>query len=197
MFIVFEGIDGSGKDTQLHIIAKHLKDRNKYCNVWVTREPTKITKSGKKVSQLLKTNITKNQATKYFIQDRKEHSIIIKDILNHSHVLSSRYDLSTYAYQITQGMDFDTLYKLHNYDKEVIIPDITFVFNVNIDTAIDRIDNRNEDIEVFEKKDFLLKTINNYNSIINRIIEKDNRKIIIIDANQSVEKVTKDILQYI
>ena len=125
LFIAFEGLYGSGKDTQLHKIINYLKNNDKYCNIWVTREPTKITESGNNISELLKGVVTKEDTIKYFIKDRKEHSNIIKDMLKHSHVLTSRYDFSTYAYQMAQGSTFDELYNAHNYNIDIIIPDIT------------------------------------------------------------------------
>ena len=52
LFVVFEGLDGSGKDTQLFLFAKGIKEgdfifANKYSNIWITREPTKLNKHGK------------------------------------------------------------------------------------------------------------------------------------------------------
>nr|QBK89988.1 MAG: thymidylate kinase [Pithovirus LCPAC101] len=194
LFIAFEGLDGSGKDTQLNNIVKYLKDNDKYCNIWVTREPTKITESGKKISQLLKDNISKEDATKYFIEDRKEHSNIIKNILKYSHVLTSRYDISTYTYQISQGADFDNLYNLHNYNNDTLIPDITFIFLVSVDIAISRINKRNETKEYFENKDFLTNVKKQFPIITEKLRKKDGRTIIFINGEQDIKSITKDII---
>nr|QBK90150.1 MAG: thymidylate kinase [Pithovirus LCPAC102] len=194
LFIAFEGIDGSGKDTQLNNIVTYLKNNDKYCNIWVTREPTNITKSGNKILQLLKDDISKEDATKYFIEDRKEHSNIIKNILTHSHVLTFRFDFSTYAYQMAQGMKFKELYDMHNYTKDTIIPDITFVFNISVKTALYRIHKRNDTIECFEHITFLVNVKTKINKIINKLIEKDGRTIICINGQQSIENITAEII---
>jgi dTMP kinase len=171
-FIVFEGIDGSGKDTQMNLTSDYIRLYNKYANIWLTREPTRITNPGLTVSKLLQNDIPKDEAVRYFILDRKEHSNMIKSTLQHSHVLTSRYDLSTYAYQLSQNnnsdnIDFDFLYNMHNYTNinnninnrypdrlrrseldyvdhnSTIIPDITFYFDVSVEVAVERIERRN------------------------------------------------------
>lgn len=205
-FIAFEGIDGCGKDTQLHKLACAIKEDdnypfgNKYSNIWVTREPTKITPSGETIARLLRgKEISGEDATKYFVEDRIEHSKMIKDILKHSHVLISRYDLSTLSYQMVQGMKFEDLYKLHNYNKEngCIIPDITLVFDLPVKVASDRMNKRNSTIEFTEKFEFQKKVKDNLSFCIKELEKKDKRKIIIINANQSKDNVTKEMLEKI
>lgn len=205
-FIAFEGIDGCGKDTQLHKLVEAIKEDdnypfgNKYSNIWVTREPTKITTPGKTIAKLLREKeISGKDATKYFIEDRIEHSKIIKEILKHSHVLISRYDLSTLSYQMTQGMNFDELYKLHNYNKKngCIIPDITIIFDLPVEVAFERMAKRNSEKEFFEKIDFQKRLKENLNYCIKELEKKDKRKIIIINSNQSKEETKKEMLEKI
>jgi len=202
-FIAIEGIDGSGKDTQLTNLMDEIRSDNnelfgnKYSNIWITREPTKITESGKNISQLLKgEEMSKEEATKLFISDRIEHSEIIRKILNHSHVLSSRYDLSTLTYQMSQGMKFNDLYKLHNYTSKngALIPDLTIVFDLPVDIALERIGGRDSDRECFEKKDFLQKTRENTFYCIEKLKKLDNRKILIVDGNQNQIKVKTEMI---
>lgn len=201
-FISFEGIDGSGKDTQLHKLSEILRDDNeilgnKYCNIWITREPTKITKSGKLINELLKTNnLPKETAVKYFIEDRKEHSKIIKEIKKHSHVLVSRYDISTLLYQMTQGMDFETLWKEHKFEEEngCTTPDLSIIFDIDTKTAVERINKRNNEKEFFETLEFQKKLRENLFICIEKIKKiNPERKIIIINANQSIEEVTNEM----
>lgn len=201
-FIAFEGIDGCGKDTQLHKLVEAIKEDdnypfgNKYSNIWVTREPTKITISGETIAKLLREKeVSGKDAANYFVKDRIEHSKMIKDILKHSHVLISRYDLSTLSYQMTQGMSFDELYNMHKYGKEegCIIPDITLIFDLPVKIAFERMAKRNSETEFFEKVEFQNKLKENLSFCIKELEKRDKRKIIIINANQSKENVTKEM----
>lgn len=204
-FIVFEGIDGSGKDTQMHKLSKKIRDDSgfpfgsKYDNVWITREPSKITKSGLKVSQIIRgEKIEMNEVKKLFIQDRIEHSVIIREFLKYSHVLSSRYDLSTFSYQMKSFDDFEEIYDMSNYgEMGSLIPDLTVVFDIEPEVALKRFEKRNSKIEVFEKLDILKKVRENLFFSIEKLRKKDGRKIIVIDASLDEDSIFNNLIQEI
>ncbi len=199
VFFSFEGIDGSGKDTLIEYCVHLIKSDpeifgDKYSNIWVTREPTKITKAGKELAKKLKEGFNSGlEAALLFVEDRIQHSKIIKEMLNHSHVLCSRYDLSTLAYQKTQGVGFEELCKMHKYGQEegTLLPDLTIYIKVDPEIAIKRVYKRKEDKEVFEKLDFQTKLVENYDFVINEL-QKRGRKILVLDGNQSLERVKNE-----
>lgn len=202
-FISFEGIDGSGKDTQLFALAQAIKEDdnypfgNKYSNIWITRNPTKITESGVEISELIRNqDVDGKTAARLYIKDRIEHTQIIKNILKYSHVLTSRYDVSTLTYQLAQGEDFDELYKMHNFEEDIgcIFPDVTIIFEIRAEISFERISKRGEVTECFEKIEFQKKLVEAQKYCIERLKEK-GRKIILVNANQSIEKVTQDMLE--
>ncbi len=203
-FITFEGIDGSGKDTQLNELVKYIKEDNKlfgdkYTNIWITRNPTKITKYGIEVSRRIKEeDIDGKTATKLYIKDRIEHSKIIKEILKHSFVLSSRFDISTLTYQHAQGENFEELYNLHKYSENdgVLIPDLTIIFDIDPEISFERVNKRNEKLECFEKLEFQKKLIKSQEYCINEL-KKRGRNIIIVNANQSIKEITLEMIQKI
>ena len=205
-FITFEGIDGSGKDTQLFELLKQIKENDnypfgdKYSTIWVTREPTKITNKGIEISRLLKTKegMTGEQATELYTSDRKQHSRIIEQILSHSHVLCSRYDVSTLTYQVSQGMDFEDLYEIHDYgsDNGSLIPDLTLVFDLPAEVAAKRVESRGGDKEFFEEIEFQKKVKRNQDFCVKKLRDK-GRKIVVINADQSVGEVTEEMLEKI
>lgn len=204
-FITFEGIDGCGKDTQLHRLVEKIREDdnypfgNKYDSVWITREPTNITDSGRLISKKLREdNFSKEEAVELYLQDRIEHSKIISNFLSFSHVCCSRYDLSTFAYQMTQGADFEELYLKHKFGQEdgSLIPDITIVFKIDEQTAYDRINKRGETKEFFEKRDFQKKLVENLNYCILEL-KKRNRNIIEISALNSIDEISKEMFEKI
>lgn len=204
-FVSFEGIDGSGKDTQLHRLTEIIREDNnkpfgnKYSNIWITRNPTKITKAGIKISNLIRErDVSGEEATELFVEDRREHTQTIKEVLKHSHVLISRYDLSTLSYQMTQGVDFEKMFDMHKFGEEdgCIEPDITIVFDIPVDVAIERTKGRESAQECFEKKEFQSKIKKNLDYSIEEL-RKKGRKIIIVNANQDVDKVTQEMVKKI
>lgn len=192
MFIVFEWVDGSGKDTQLEKTFSYLREKDKNIQIWTTKEPTKNTPSWKKILEKLKNKWFKDwrEALKLYVADREEQTKIRKNILKHSVILSSRFDYSTFAYQWAQWLDFSEIYKAHNYEN-IIIPDITFIFDVNMENIEKRLAKRWWKKEFFEKLDFLEKVKNKYIETAEKL--KQERKIFIIDANKSIEEVFEDV----
>lgn len=188
MFIVFEWIDWSWKDTQLEKVFSYLRKKNKNLQIWVTKEPTANTESGRKILEKLATTwfSSGKEATELFAKDREEQTEIRKEILKHSVILSSRFDYSTYAYQWVQWSSFEEIYKAHNY-KKILIPDLTFIFDISDDKIEERLQKRWTEKEFFEDLEFLKKVKEKYLETYEKL--KNDRNIILIDWNWSIDDV--------
>ena len=200
LFITFEGLDGSGKDTQMTNVLNFLKDKNKYLNFWITREPTNLSSEGIEISNLLKSSkkiLSKEITTKLYIKDRIKHSKKIREHLKEGFVLCSRYDFSTFTYQHIQGYEIEKLYNLHKYKSKngALIPDITIIFIVDPKISLKRARERSQKKEFFEKKKFQNDVFKIQKKIIKYLKEKDDRTIIIIDASKDIESVKKELLK--
>lgn len=190
MFIVFEWVDWSWKDTQLNKTFEYLWKKNKYLQIWKTKEPTSNTESWRKITYKLKNwwFASPQEALDLYVQDRKEQTLIRKQILKHSVILSSRFDYSTYAYQWVSWLSFDSIYKAHDDYKDILEPDLTFVFYLDKKNIDERLKKRWEDRECFENIDFLDKVNQKYINISKKLKELRNRNIYLIDANWDIEK---------
>jgi len=186
MLIVFEGIDGSGKTTLSKKLFSYLK-KKKYNTVWF-REPSD-SKWGKKIRDLAqsKDSIPLEQELNYFIENRKINvKINIKPALkNNKIVILDRYYFSTACYQGARGMNIENIIKINKeFASE---PDIIFVIDVDVKTALSRIKkNRRSKAKLFEKKKFLEKVRKNY-------LNLNNKNIQLIDGNNDLNTVFKDI----
>tara|TARA_Y100000310_G_C20695761_1_gene825591 strand:- start:4386 stop:5009 length:624 start_codon:yes stop_codon:yes gene_type:complete len=197
-FIVFEGIDGSGKTSQILKTIDLLKDYNQ---IFVTKEPT-ANKLGKHIKKLLKQDKDpKANAEKYtqlYTLDRKYHNKQIKKQLNLNNiVICDRYYYSTLAYQQAQGYNVK---KIIEQSKKFLIPDITFIIDLPAETAIERLRARGKKIEKFEKEKFLETLRDNYLKMpgYGKILDKKRNSqlrenIKIIDGNHPKEKVFEQI----
>ncbi|MBP8017115.1 dTMP kinase [Candidatus Gracilibacteria bacterium] len=191
-FIVFEGLDGSGKDTQLDNALSYIRQKNKYSQLWITREPTHNTEAGREIAKKLKEGGFKSgyEALDLYVKDRIEQTAIRKEILKHSHILSSRFDYSTYAYQVAQGLSFEEVYKAHDYSK-ILIPDITFIFDVSIENIEKRLSGRGDKKEFFEELSFLKIVREKYLEAYEKL--KNERNIYLIDANNSIKETFEEV----
>lgn len=192
MFIVFEWIDWSWKDTQLEKVFSYLRKKDKNLQIWVTKEPTKNTESWKKILEKLSWKGFKNgkEALELFVKDRIEQTEIRKEILKHSVILSSRFDYSTFAYQWAQQVDFDEIYKAHNYEK-ILLPDLTFIFDISDDKIAERLEKRWSEKEFFEDLEFLKKVKKKYLETYEKL--KNERKIVLIDGNWTIDEVFEKV----
>lgn len=192
MFIVFEWLDWSWKDTQLEKTVSFLRKLNKNLQIWITKEPTANTESGRKILEKLSTTwfSSGKEALELFAKDREEQTEIRKQILKHSVILSSRFDYSTFAYQWAQWVTFEEVFKAHNYEK-ILIPDLTFIFDVNTETIKKRLEKRWSEKEFFEDLEFLKKVREKYLEAYE--ILKKTRNIVLIDGNRTIEEVFENV----
>ena len=134
--IVVEGVDGSGKSTQLRLLEKWLRynEFEVFRTEWNSSEMVKsITSKGKKKENLTPTTFSLLHATDF--ADRFERNIL--PLLRAGYfVLADRYIYTAYARDVTRGCDPNWVRKVYDF---AIKPDIAFYFRVPLDTAMDRI----------------------------------------------------------
>lgn len=195
LFIVLEGIDGSGTTTQIDFLHRYIKGLSKYNDVLTTHEPWKSDEIKRILKEDKDAYSDGEKLTELYIKDRERHvrSLIIPNMLTEVIILCDRYSLSTFSYQGVQGIDFETIRRIHN-QTGIIKPDLTFFLDVNYETAKRRIEQRGEVLEKFEKdEEFTKKLIEGYRDLT----QKENLfgKIIKINGNNPIEKVTQNITE--
>lgn len=197
--ITLEGIDGSGKST----IAKKLKENPdiRGFDPIFTREPTRGTLTGTAVENAIQSETDQLAELFLFTADHAEHlAKLVKPALeNGKTVISDRYSDSRYAYQgVTLKSRFenplDWVKRLHS--GWTIIPDLTFLFDIEPETAVDRCGKRGEQTK-FEKIEFLQKVRENFLSLA----AEEPQRFVIINASCSREdietKVVQKVLEFI
>ena len=164
-FIVFEGIDGSGKTTQINQISKWLIGTNiipKSNQLVITREPGG-TNLGKSIrSLLLDTSSGKNPDSitelLLYAADRSQHvNEIIRPSLNKGDwIISDRFSGSTLAYQgYGRKVDIKLIKDLETIATQGISPDITFLPYIPVEESMKRRINRKDDRIEQEGREFL------------------------------------------
>ena len=165
IFIVLEGIDGSGKTS----IALSLKDKlasNNYKTI-ITREPT-FFESGRLLRKYLNLFDLEKRDPIYeallFAADRMIHvNSFIRPLLNKGYiVICDRYLYSSLVYQSTDGVPEDWIKTINKY---ALQPDCAFFIDVPPNIAINRIANHKK--SMFETLDFLEKVYKKYKKLVN------------------------------
>jgi len=189
-FIVFEGIDGSGKSTQIRMISNRIQEQN--LQVYTTFEPT-AGPIGSLIRQMLSGKIKTDQRTLAFLfaADRMDHLVneengIRKKIDKGELVLCDRYYFSSYAYH-AQYMDMEWVIHANSLNAEILRPDLTIFIDVEPEICLERIKNNRSDFEMYEKIDIMKKVRMNYLKAFEQL--KDLEKIVVIDGNNAVDHV--------
>lgn len=196
-FIVFEGVDGSGKSTQRELVGEALQAAG--IQLVMTREP-----GGTPVAERLREVLlsmhdetisgTTELLTMFAARGQHLDHVIRPALEKGIWVLCDRFVASSFAYQVRgrglSGDLFDTLVK------EVVgetVPDMTFFFDLPEKKAAERLAARSGKLDRLdaETESFFRKVRAGYREIAAR------DDYIRIDANRSMEKVTEDVLQYL
>lgn len=199
MFIVLEGLDGSGKTTQLNNIIKYFKEKYPDKKIIVTREPGGYLNTvGEKIRDILLYNEMDDYTRALlYAASRYENSKIIKEHIEKDYiVICDRYIYSSLAYQASCISEMDEILLLNRmYD--IIKPDYVLYFEITTDTYIQRKLARSEtrELDVLEKKsdEFFEKVSKMYNIAF----AETKANVIYIDANKTLEEVTSKTLKII
>lgn len=195
MFIVFEGIEGSGKSTQALMLYNRL--RSSGIDVILSKEPGG-TRIGEEIRRILLSpfsEISPLTELLFFLADRNEHiEKVIKPALKYGKiVISDRYYYSTIAYQIGgRGMEENIVIKLNQMVVKNIIPDVVIYLDIPPEVGLLRkrkTDDRTDRIEM-ESLEFHNRVREEYIKL-----SKKEKNFITIDATKSPEKIHNEILK--
>ena len=194
-FITLEGIEGSGKSTNLEVITNLLDSNNlKYI---VTREPG----GGPLGPNLRELLLDKNNSISPSVEmllmmaDRKDHvdNLIEPNLTKGNWVISDRYLDSTIAYQGGGRQLNLNLITALSEELKLPTPDLTLLFDLSVDLALERAKKRSE-LDRFERepKEF-------HSRIRNSYLEQAsiNNRTKIIDSSKDIKSVSMQVENYI
>ena len=194
LFITFEGIDGCGKTTQINLLNEYLKNKN--YNTILTLEPGG-SDIGKNLRQILLHHegyVDDTCELLLYLADRAQHTktVIMENTNKGNIVLCDRYIDSTVAYQgYARGGDIEKINFLNDIATSSLKPDITFLFDIDVETAQSRV-GKNKDRLEKESLDFHKKVKDGYLEIA-----KKNERIKVINSKRTIEEIFEEVKQYI
>ena len=195
-FIVFEGLDGTGKTTQIKLLAEYLESTGE--KVFVTAEPTGLP-TGKLLRRVLSGEVPSSpwSTAALFLSDRILHNTdetigFRKHLEAGETVITDRYYYSTFAYQGCET-DLDWTMDIHFGCPELAKPDAVIFLTMSPEKCIERITaNRPaETIEIYENTEALTRISRQFDTVFDKL--KDRENIIYIDADGTVDQVAERI----
>jgi dTMP kinase len=153
LFIVIEGIDGTGKSTQAKLLGEWFTAQGR--EVVLSYEPTNGP-WGKKVRESAATGrLSPEDELQYFLNDRRQHveELITPSLAAGKVVILDRYYFSTMAYQGARSFDPAEIRRLN--EAFAPIPDLLLIMDLDVDSALARIGVRGDTANEFEKRENL------------------------------------------
>lgn len=196
IFISIEGMDGSGKTTQIQMLREYFEKEGR--KVIITREP-----GGTRISEDIRETILdiRNQEmgditeALLYAASRAQHvHELIKPALERGDiVICDRFVDSSIVYQgFARGLGEEMVRTINNYAIQGIMPDITFFLDIDHATGMERKKNQQElDRLEAEKERFHQLVREGYH----RLIEKEGNRIISVDASRSIETIHQDLVR--
>lgn len=194
LFIAFEGIDGSGKSTQVKLLSESLiKEGHK---VYTTFEPTD-SPIGSIIRNIFNHKMEADHRTiaGLFVADRLDHLLnktngILKKMEEGYTVITDRYYFSSYAYHGTH-MSLDWVIKANSLSADLLRPDLNIYIDIAPEICMKRLSNGRSSMELYE-------TIENLRNVRNKYIEafeqlKFKENIFITNGNRLPEIIAEDI----
>ena len=193
-FISFEGIDGSGKSTQIQKLAEFLKRRD--FDIVITREPGG-SKGGEEIRNLLlQGNVDRWSAETeilLFTAARRDHleRIILPALEEGKIVICDRFTDSTRMYQGMRGVNLRNLVDTLNEKVIKFDPDLTIVIDINPEISLKRAKSRKTVEERFE--DFGVDLQMKMRKGFIDLAKEFGDRIEVVDGQQSLDKLAQDI----
>ena len=195
LFITFEGIDGCGKTTQIELLKEELEKKG--YTVLLTREPG-AKGLGEKFREILLNydgEVSSNCESFLFLADRAQHiDTIIKPAINNGTiVLCDRHTDSTVAYQgYGRELNLEQIYQLNKIATNGIVPDITFILDIDIETSLQRIGKGRDRMEN-AGREFFERVRNGYI----KISKQEPERVKLLNGKSPIEEIQNTISNYV
>lgn len=195
LLISFEGIDGSGKSTQCKMLYHELLDRG--YGVHLYREPGGTSISEKIRDILLdRENVEMSPTTEMLLYFSSRNQLITEKVLpalNRGEiVLLDRFVDSTIAYQgYGRDLSLENIKKVAEVAIGDLTPDLTILVDTPLDTAENRMDNRDLDRLEAENAEFKQRTRNGYL----QLVKDEPSRFLLLDGRESIDVLKQTVIE--
>lgn len=203
-YIALEGIDGSGKSTQVQQVTKRLQAEGK--DVLIMNEPSNTTVVGKLIREILQSRVAVPAVSLQYLftADRaiQAEQVLQPALEQGKIVLSHRCFWSAIPYGILDQSNHDKDYDYSKAEQilaaqgilsfyhQFMVPDLTIYLDIAVDSAVKRLSQMDKTKEIYEKRDKLEKIASGYQWLL----EKFPKEFTVVNAEKPVDAITEEIM---
>jgi len=204
-FITFEGVEGSGKSTQVKLLGQYLIGEN--VPVLLTQEPSG-TPIGRKIGDILfnRGHQAMCPETELFLfcAARAQHvrEVVRPALQDGKYVLCDRFSDATYAYQAAgRGLDPDFIKTINDYCALRLKPDLTLLFDLPVETGLQRAGRRDAELQDPSAADRFEKEKLDFHNRVRQgylgLRAADPGRFRVIDAARPVDMIAQDVRRHV
>jgi dTMP kinase len=193
-FIALEGLDGSGKSTQIKLLAEKLKGQG--LKIYTTAEPTN-SRIGHIIKDIFKHKMEADHRTiaALYAADRLDHLTnktdgILKKMEEGYTVITDRYYFSSYAYHGTH-MDINWVITANSLSADLLRPDLNIYIDITPEESMRRLNKGRDSIELYESIENLRQVKEKYFEAFEILREKEN--VSVVNGNRPEKEIANDI----
>lgn len=194
LFLVIEGVDGSGKSTQIELLRSRFRELN--LKVMDTREPSEGP-VGMLIKNIMMNRLQADQTTvaALFLADRLDHinnpvNGMKNRLKNGFNIICSRYYFSSYAFQ-SEYVPEEWVVYCNSICKSLLKPDMIIYLSVDPVTCFKRLNSGRVEVEMYENLDKIKKAHEAFLAAFEKYGQDENIRI--MDGNKDVHEISDDI----
>jgi len=190
-FISFEGIDASGKSTQIKLLCEFLNKKN--IDFILIREPGG-TIVGEKIREILLAPENRMFAETEFLLYAASRAQLVREkiipaLKNGTLIIADRFADSSVVYQgFGRGINLNKIHLVNDFATSGILPDVTFIIDIPVEVSLKRKKKKRDRIEM-EKKEFMEKVRKGYHEI-----SKIDPRFVLIDGLKDINEIRNEII---
>jgi dTMP kinase len=194
LFIAFEGIDGSGKSTQVKLLSERLEKAGH--KIYATCEPTDGP-IGKMIRSIFKHTMEADHRTiaALFAADRLEHLLdknngLLKKLEEGYTIITDRYYFSSYAYHSVHT-EMDWVIETNRLSAGLLRPDLNIFIDISPETGMQRIAAGRNSVELYETLENLQNVKAKYLEAMERLTREE--KIFVTNGERAPEQIAEEV----
>jgi dTMP kinase len=203
--ITFEGIEGSGKSTQMRLVAQYLID--KHVPLLITQEPSG-TEIGRKIGGILFNRghyyMCAETEAFLFCAARAQHvrEMIMPALNQNRVVLCDRFSDATYAYQgAARGLNLEFIKVINDYSSMGLKPYLTLLFDLPVEAGLKRATERDNLLKDSSFSDrFERESLDFHNKVREGylgILQREPERLRLIDATRDIDVIQEEVRRHI